>query len=321
MIEEIRPDLFRLKIPLPDSPLKYLNSYVIRSRDRNLIVDTGLNRRECLEAMHKGLAELDIDLAKTDFFITHLHADHFGLVGKLVQDNSKIFFNRPETELIEAWVSWDPMVNFAGKNGFPKNELLLALEAHPGHKFASDWVPDLNIMRDGDEIRVGDYHFQCVFTPGHSMGHMCLYEPGHKILIAGDHILIDITPNIQCLMPDGNPLKDYLVSLEKVSGLEIDITLPGHRRIIMDPMARIKELKEHHGRRLNEVLSILQKGPQHAFEVASRMTWDLVDSWEDFPRAQKWFATGEAIAHLRYLQEEGAIRPEDENGITRFAVI
>ena len=39
------------------------------------------------------------------------------------------------------------------------------------------------------------------------------------------------------------------------------------------------------------------------------MTWDIrAKSWADFPRNQKWFATGEALAHLDYLREEGAIR-------------
>jgi len=46
------------------------------------VIDTGLNRKECLEAMETGLREIKVDLGKTDFFITHLHADHFGLVGK-----------------------------------------------------------------------------------------------------------------------------------------------------------------------------------------------------------------------------------------------
>lgn len=321
MIEEIRPDFFRIKIPLPDSPLKYLNSYVVRSEERNLIVDTGLNRAECLEAMQAGLEQLNIELDQTDFFITHLHADHFGLVGKLVTATSRIFFNRPETELIESWVGWEPMVAFAGKNGFPENELRLAIESHPGHKFASDWVPDLSVLRDGDEIKVGDYLFKCLFTPGHSMGHMCLYESAQKILVAGDHILIDITPNIQCWSDSDNPLKNYLESLDRVGQLKINLTLPGHRRLIEDPRARIAELKQHHQLRLNEVVSILQQGPQSAFQVASQMTWDLkADGWEDFPRAQKWFATGEALAHLRYLEEEGTIFREEKNAVTRFAL-
>jgi hypothetical protein len=65
---------------------------------------------------------------------------------------------------------------------------------------------------------------------------------------------------------------------------------------------------------LNEVAAILEKGPQHAYRVASRMTWDLkADSWEAFPRAQKWFATGEAIAHLRYLEAAGSVVRETGN--------
>jgi len=80
MIEEISANLYKIEIPLPGSPLKALNSYVIRNTERNLIVDTGWNQKECLRTMQAGLKELGIDAGKTDFFITHLHADHFGLV-------------------------------------------------------------------------------------------------------------------------------------------------------------------------------------------------------------------------------------------------
>ena len=89
MCEEVLPGLFRLKIPLPDSPLKYLNSYVIKGVDRSLIIDTGLNRKECLEAMQKGLSTLGVDLEAADIFVTHLHADHFGLVTKLATDSTR----------------------------------------------------------------------------------------------------------------------------------------------------------------------------------------------------------------------------------------
>jgi len=321
MIEEIQPSLFRLEIALPNSPLKFLNSYVIRSPNRNLIVDTGLNRKECLDAMQLGLKQLDIDLAKTDFFITHLHADHFGLVSKLVTGTSRVFFNRPETELIEASGWWERMVAYAARNGFPESELRAAIQAHPGREFASEWVPEINILQDGDEIIAGEYRFRCVSTPGHSLGHTCLYEPDKKILVAGDHILIDITPNIQCWSDDHNPLQNYLVSLDKVNNMAIDLVLPGHRRLITDHKTRIAELKEHHERRLKEVLSILGNDPGTAFQVASQMTWDLdCDSWEEFPRAQKWFATGEAIAHLRYLEKKGFITRRDEGAVTTFTL-
>ena len=47
MAEEVYPSLFRIRVPLPDSPLKELNSYVLTARDRNLVIDTGMNRVEC----------------------------------------------------------------------------------------------------------------------------------------------------------------------------------------------------------------------------------------------------------------------------------
>ena len=45
--------------------------------------------------MQTGLAELSIDLDRTDIFITHLHADHFGLVNKLARDSNSHFFQPP----------------------------------------------------------------------------------------------------------------------------------------------------------------------------------------------------------------------------------
>ena len=319
MCQEILPGLFRLKIPLPDSPLKYLNSFVIKGPNRSLIIDTGLNRRECLEAMQDGLSSLGIDLKSADIFITHLHADHFGLVTRLATDTTQIYFSRPEKELIESWEGFRSMIAYAGQNGFPENELQAALDKHPGAKYGSDWMPDMKLLEDGDGIDVGYYHFKCVATPGHTMGHICLYEPDKKILVAGDHILIDITPNIQCWSDTQDPLKHYLSSLDKAAGLQVDLVLPGHRRLIADHRARIEELKSHHAQRLAEVITILDGGAMTAFEVASRMTWDLkCDDWNDFPVAQRWFATGEAISHLRLLEEEGKVGRKAEGELTLF---
>lgn len=319
MCEEVLPNLFRLKIPLPESPLKYLNSFVIRDPARSLIIDTGLNRKECLDAMRAGLRKLGIDLAKSDLFITHLHADHFGLVAKLATESTNVYFSRPEKELMESWEGFEAMVAYAGRNGFPENELRAAFDKHPGAKYGTEWIPELKVLEDGDRIQAGDYDFQCVATPGHTMGHTCLYEPDKKVLVAGDHILIDITPNIQCWSDSQNPLKHYLSSLDKVAGMQVDLVLTGHRRLITNHRGRIEELKKHHAQRLAEVLTILDGRSLTAFEVASRMSWDIrCDHWNDFPVAQRWFATGEAISHIRLLEEEGKIRRKIERELTRF---
>jgi len=319
MIEEISPDLFRIQVPLPNTPLKSLNSYVVRDPGRSLIIDTGLNHDICFEALQAGLKEIGVDPARADLFITHLHADHFGLVARLATADTRVYFNRPDAEIIESWEGFGPMLEYAGRNGFPADRLRVALAAHPGSRFGSEWIPGLEMLADGDGIQVGPYHFRCVSTPGHTLGHMCLYEPAHKLLVAGDHILVDITPNIQCWSDAENPLKAYLESLDKVALLEVTRTLPGHRRLMNDPRPRIAELQAHHRARLGEVLAILAGGPRNAFDIAARMTWDIqADRWEDFPVAQQWFATGEALSHLRYLEEEGKIARLEAGDGVRF---
>jgi glyoxylase-like metal-dependent hydrolase (beta-lactamase superfamily II) len=270
--------------------------------------------------MQAGLKKIGVSLDRTDIFITHLHADHFSLVSELATPDTTVWFNRPDAEIVESWDGIEWMVAYSGRHGFPEDRLRDALEGHPGSKFASGWIPEFQILEDGATIRYGGYHFTCIQTPGHTMGHTCLYEPDKKILIAGDHLLIDITPNIQCWSDERNPLKAYLESLEKTACLDVEVILPGHRRIFYDHRRRIRELQSHHQDRLSEVMELLRHATMSGYETASRMTWDIkAESWEAFPVAQQWFATGEALAHLRYLEQEGLIRRHTANGIIRFS--
>jgi glyoxylase-like metal-dependent hydrolase (beta-lactamase superfamily II) len=310
--EEVAHDIFRLQIPLPRNPLKALNSYVIRGPDRNLIVDTGMRRKECLDAMNAGLESLGVDLRKTDFFITHFHADHLGLVSELAGATSKIYMNAPDARHMLAQAFRGVFAKSARLHGFPEEDLQQALDTHPGFKYGPTLPLSFSDTSDNQRIICGRYNFHCVETPGHSFGHTCLYEAEHKILIAGDHVLNDITPNIQAWWEDDwNPLDRYLGSLAKIVLLDVGLVLPGHRNIFTDLRGRVEELKEHHDKRAEEVLSILTKGPQTAYRVASEMTWDIVcDSFDAFPLAQKWFAAGEAIAHVKYLAGLGKIRGE-----------
>jgi glyoxylase-like metal-dependent hydrolase (beta-lactamase superfamily II) len=213
------------------------------------------------------------------------------------------------------------MIAHAAKNGFPENMLRSALKQHPGFKYGTDWIPSLNILNDDDTLEVGDYRFSCIQTPGHTQGHTCLYEPDKRFLIAGDHLLEEITPNIQCWSEDYDPLKDYLESLDKVYSLKVDRVLPGHRRLFENYTQRIDELKHHHDMRLREVSDILIQTPAlSAFEVASKMVWKIVAaSWKDFPIPQKWFATGEALSHLRYLENKKIIYRNKENPIVLYS--
>jgi glyoxylase-like metal-dependent hydrolase (beta-lactamase superfamily II) len=312
MIEEIAADLYKIEVPLPKNPLRALNSYIVKSSYRNLIIDTGMNREECMNVMKEGLKKLGVELRKTDFFITHFHADHLGLTSSLTTENSVVYFNQLEADRlnrIRFGTYWEDIIHFTRMSGFPEDELQEILQSHPGYQYGLKGELSFKILEDGDSLSVGGYRFRCVKTPGHSKGHICLYEPDKKILVAGDHILNDITPTISLRSDDENPLKEYLSSLDKVYDLDIELVLPGHRGIFRNCRERILELKLHHEKRADEVTTILEEGSQNAYQVASQMSWDVPhDSWDQFPILQKWFATGEAIAHLKYLEEKGMIR-------------
>lgn len=308
MIEELLPCLYRIEVPLPKNPLRAVNSYLLISENRNLVIDTAFNQPECRSVLEKAYKDLDLDLTRTDFFSTHLHADHQGLIPTFAAPDAKTYMGKKDAIRVADQSGWKKMLKYAAMSGFSIEELQSAIDNHPGHKHGPMQSIEWDHVVDGDILTVGDYRLTCIETPGHSWGHICLYDPDRKLLFSGDHILGDITPNIQVWGLDDDPLKSYMESLDRIAALDVRLTLPGHRSLIDDCRKRISELKQHHLARCNEVIEILESGKQHAVQTASQMTWDITaDSWEDFPLMQKWFATGEALAHLRYLENRGFV--------------
>jgi glyoxylase-like metal-dependent hydrolase (beta-lactamase superfamily II) len=323
MVQEIYNGIYLIEIPIPNNPLKALNSYVILSPDKTLIIDTGLNRPECIAAMRQGLAELDVDPGNAFFLITHMHADHSGAVGELTGPDSTVYASSIDAAIINSMgrsmEHWNTMKEYARRCGFPAAELEQAIERHPGFKYGNKREIPFAILKEGDILNIGGYSFRCIETPGHTRGHICLYDSGEKLLFSGDHILNSITPNISSWSDEENPLAVYLASLDKIARLPVAFFFPSHRRPGANCAERIAELKEHHHLRSGDVLEILANGPVSAYEVASRMRWDLTyASWEQFPAAQKWFATGEAVAHLQYLVSVGKAEKRVENGWIRY---
>ncbi len=319
MIEEVCPDIYRIEVPLPRNPLRAINSYVVRGPDRFLMIDTGMNRPESVQAMRAGIESLAVDLDRTDFFLTHGHSDHVGLISELKAASSRIFLHPADAAIVLDPHLWTNLASSARAHGFPDADA--AVGKHPGKKYLFTGRPEFTSLRDGVMLSVGRYRFRCVETPGHTPGHLCLYEPEARIFFSGDHILDSITPNISGWAQENeDPLGDFLASLEKVAAYDIRLVLPGHRNPITDHRRRIEELKAHHRVRTQEVVNILSRGAQTAYRVASQMKWDLSYSrWADFPVPQQWFATGEALAHLLYLERHGTILRTWSNGTASFS--
>ena len=322
MIEELMPGVFRLEVPLPRSPLKATNCYLVSDSERPLVIDTGFNRRECKEALVGMLAELGASPDSVDYFITHLHADHLGLAPSLAKNGTTVYFNEPDLALARPTDSyWREMGHVYESHGVPLSDSKVAMEKHPGRIYGPERDFPYTVVHDGDVITKGGHTFRCIQTAGHTPVHMCLLIEEANVLFCGDHILGDITPNITMWLGMQDPLGHYLDSLESTAKLNLVRAFPGHRSMIDDCATRIEELKQHHAQRLAEVVAALEDGDKDAATVTPLISWDLrYEHWADVHPIQKMFATGEAIAHLQYLEARRVVTSRRDSGRVIFAL-
>ena len=315
-IEQVADNIYAFPIVLPNNPLKWLNCYVVSSGGRNLLIDTGFNRPECREALLDGMRQLGLTADNTDIFITHLHSDHTGNAAYLAGEDFNILMGRKDHRVItmpEQEKHRETHARFL-REGMPKEDLALWSAQTPAIKFAPGAFPARE-LDDGYELR-------CLATPGHTPGHLCLFDEKRKLIFLGDHVLFDISPNICAWNGVPDSLGDYLRSLELMKSLDIETALPAHRaRGEVTLRERAQQLIEHHRLRLSEAERLVHEHPGvTAYELAGLMTWRIrAKNWADFPPSQKGFAFGETLAHLDTLLASGAIeRLFGENGIVTY---
>ena len=316
MSKEVFPSIFKIWVPLPHNPLGHLNSYLIKSDEKKLLIDTGLNFPQAYQSLLRGLSEAGIAPEElTEILLTHFHVDHVGLIPRFKEasKNVKLSIHRVEAELSklmsrEFGEYKQSMETFLEVNGAPSSIAMKLQRFHPAfftpeayQELATTALP----LDDGQEISVGNYNFRVIWTPGHSPGHVCLYEPVLKILFSGDHLLPTITPHIAQFVENTDPLTDYLNSLDKIEKVDVDVVLPAHEEAFTNHHERIKQLKDHHKQRLNEIMNGLGAGSLTAYALASKVHWNVkYKSWNEFPLFQKYLALGEIAAHLNLLEQK-----------------
>lgn len=320
MIAEIYPDIFKLEIPLPNNPLRAVNSYIIKSEDRNLIVDTGFNTEEGELALRTGLEEIGAGLGSSDLLVTHLHSDHCGLAAALNREGALVYAGETDGRMINEMTGskyWTKLESFIKMFDLEKDKV--SFVDHPGYRYCPREPVEFRFVRAGDRIETGQYSFEIIDIPGHTPGHIGLYESNHKIFLCGDHILDKITPNIAFWSFDRDILAVYFDSLRKIREYDIDYLLTAHRNIIRDHKRRIDELLVHHKKRLEEIEKIICNGPITVRDTSASMHWELkYNSWENFPNPQKWFAAGEAMSHLEHLYYTGRAERSAVEGVLRY---
>lgn len=324
MVTNVCGNIYTFPITLPDNPLKWLNCYVVKSASgRDLLIDTGFNRPECMQALLEGMRSLDMTAQNTDVFLTHLHADHTGNAFTLQGMGSRVLMGTLDHDRMirSREENWQPARDRTAQEGMTPEEVPVVFQHNPGILYGPEPF-DVFPVEQGMELAYGGHTFEAVHTPGHTPGHICLYDRNEKIMFLGDHVLFDITPNICAWYGVSDSLGDYLNSLEKIRAFDISVALPAHRNTSDLTVAeRIDDLLIHHERRLCLTEEIINAHPGlTAYEIAAKLKWRIrCDSWEDFPPGQKYFALGETIAHVDHLlQREKLIRRTDDKGVHHY---
>lgn len=307
MTEEIRPGIFLIGVPLPDSPLKELHAYLIKG-ERNLLVDTGFNHPLAWQALLGALAELKCSPENTDVFLTHVHVDHSGLSYKMKRPENKVYCNRTDGAYLHSLLlrSFEDLEEEQRVKtlafGIPE-ERRLSIADHPYVTYGPEKLLDYTPIEPGDILETGRYRFEAVPLYGHTPGHLGLFEREHRLLFCGDHILRRITPNIVSWDENLDSLAQFIGSLKYVRQLDIGLLLPAHRGPIEDTNERIDELLIHHKNRLSEVSHALKEGNRTVYQCSKHVRWDFSGGNIDaFPPTQLWFAASETHVHLEHLR-------------------
>lgn len=313
--------IYQVKSPLPFPPHS-INCYAVDTGGGWILVDAGLNYPPVRAAWQEAFNTLGISPASIKaVYITHFHPDHYGAAGWLQNlSGAPVYMHPLDARLCD--IFWK-----AGEGQLPvlaEHYVRNGLEPEHASELLNNMrilfplvkpYPEITVLPEKEETRTGAGQIRIIWTPGHSDGHVCLFEEKEGALLSGDHLLYEITPNISYWpRGDENPLKNYLASMDVLENLPVRLVLPGHGRVFHNPRERIEQIKSHYGQRL-KIVAREADGGRTAREVCDRIFVP------DLPPDDMRLAMGETLSHLKYLEQEGLVRSRDKNGINVYCTI
>lgn len=320
---EIAPGIGWARLPVPGS-LKHINVWALDDGDGVALVDTGLDitaSREAWDALFAGpLAGRTV----TRVIVTHFHPDHIGLAGWLTERFDAALWMTREEWLFARMLTSDirdtppaEAVAYWRAAGWSE-ERIEAEQAKGWGRFASvvSRVPVSFVrVQDGDVLKIDGRGWRVVIGSGHCPEHACLVCEEAGVMIAGDQVLPRITSNVSLSLsePMGDPLGDWLASIEKLRALSGDLlVLPSHGEPFTGLHARLDSLRDGHLGRLDALKEHLSE-PRRAVDCFPILFGRAIDD------SILGLATGEAMAHLRRLEVEGRATRELREGIAWFS--
>ena len=333
-ILEVAPGVLRVQLEISLPGLGHVNCYVIPDGEGVAVIDPGLPGPKPWADLQAGLARAGVPVSRVHtVLVTHNHPDHFGSSGKLAEESGaklvahsafRTFWNQSDADPCDQLFDVDPDDMPDGNPflaptpwGAPHDHDRTHQESREKmmQAMADTFVhptPDVRV-RDGDVLHLGGRDWFAVHTPGHTLDHLCLWDPTNGTFLAGDHVLPTITPHISGLGAGRDPLRSYVDSLDKVAAIPgVTTVLPAHGQPFADLPARVESIKVHHVERM-EVLrqASLAIGPSSVVELSHHLF-----------RQQVWgtMAESETYAHLEHLRLSGAAARREESGMMIYEV-
>ena len=316
---EIAPGVRWLEMPI-NLDLKIINIYLLEDDDGWTVVDTGLPSADIRQYWQQAIAQ-DLQGKPIKAVIcTHLHPDHTG--------NALWLCDRFDAELLMSETEYlmTCATGYRIRQPVESRELAfyrLAGLSDEAAQQISAAVRAVNVvelpsayrrLKAGDSLTIGGRQWQVMIGRGHSPEHVCLYCAQSGLLLAGDHILPKISPNISVwpLEPEDNPLGDYFDTLRPFSKLPEDtLVLPGHNLPFRGLRLRIEELLDHHQHHFDTLLDACQ---------ADKTVPELMPLL--FDRKLEGFnflmALGECIAHLNFLCQHRLLNRTMVKGVWHY---
>lgn len=326
-VREVVPGLHWLRMPLPFA-LDHINLWLLdderEGRSGFSVVDTGVATGPTRAAWEAIFAGAMAGAPVLRVIATHCHPDHVGLSGWLC-DRFEAPFWTTAGEFGFARMMAAALPGVDGPSAIPHFERhglrdpAMLEQMRSRRNYYPSLVPAVpeayTRLQDGRTILIGGAGWRVITGFGHSPEHASLYSEALNVLISGDMVLPRISTNVSvfAVEPEGNPLQQYLESLDKFAGLPDDVlVLPSHGRPFRGLHTRIEQLRAHHVARLAEVLEACRT-PRSAVDIVPIMFRRPLDAH------QLSFALGEALAHLHKLWNDGMLeRVTGVDGIVRF---
>jgi glyoxylase-like metal-dependent hydrolase (beta-lactamase superfamily II) len=319
-VERLRPGLTSVPVPLPNNSLRYVFVYVFESDQGVYLVDAGWNTDDAYAALEAGLEFAGYGMSDVKgVMVTHIHPDHYGLAGRIREASGAWISLHPadarliQDRYIEPTDLLERMGQMLRRMGAPEDEVAtLQSVAMPVRPLVDPVLPDI-LLEDGERPEVPGWDLTAIWTPGHTPGHLCFWEPHHELLLTGDHVLPRITPNVSYNpQASDNPLGDFLTALDRLDQYDPDEVLPAHEHRFDDLHGRIDQLRRHHAERFREVIAAIADGQTSSWAIARRMTWSR--PWDEIDGWMRRAAVGEAMAHLLALRHRGVVADVDVEG-------